>query len=71
MVGTGGVAAVFQEVLAVFHLFGLSAREISFALLGDHIVYETALGLEVETHVFRLIVAAAVGKYRFSLKFSR
>ncbi len=63
MVITGGVAGVLYIYGVFVNLFGLSAGEVSFALLRYNIGDKSLLGLEVVTHGLGLVSGAVVVKY--------
>ncbi len=64
VVRAGGVSAVGEEIVVVFHFLGDAAGEIAFALLGDEVGEVAALVLEVITHLLRLIFTRFVLKDR-------
>ena len=68
MVVASSVLAVLHVVVAVVHLLGDAAREITLALLGHDILDESLLGLVVVGHLPRLILAAVVLKHRVALQ---
>ena len=70
VVVAGGVFAVLHVVGVVFHLLGLTACEVAFALLCDDVGDVAATCFEVVLHGFRLVVAALVFKDGRALDFA-
>ena len=68
VVVAGGVASILDVILIVLMLLGDATGEVAIALLGDNVGDNTLLGLEVESHLLRLVLAAGVGKHWLALE---
>ena len=66
VVFAGSIFAVDHVEGIVFHLLSQAAYDVTFSLLGNHLVYNAPPGVEIVFEVFGNVLAAGIFENRIS-----